>query len=378
MTAGVREHPAAPGSTVSPEDEADASGTAASPRAWRPRVGHGMRRYVAGRAGHALLVVALVYLLTYWVLFALPGDPVRNRLENPQNPVPPEQAQVIIEYYNLDLSAVEQFLITLGRLFQGDLGYSLGTGRAVGDLFAQGIGSTLLLALVAFGIAVLIATLVAVFAVFSRSAAVRAALNVYPSLALSTPSFLVGLFLLQLFSYQLGWVSALDTDGPAGLILPALTLGIAVSPSVTQVLIQGLGEANDQPFVKVLKAKGLSRSRIIGRHLLRNGSIPALTLLALTIADLIAGSVIVESVFNRAGLGLVTEQAVRSQDSPVVLAVVLFVAALYSVVNLIADLIYPLIDPRIVITESRVARRPARRPAGPPGDPNVSLPKGTS
>jgi peptide/nickel transport system permease protein len=318
---------------------------------------NGTLKYLATRVFHALIVVALAYILTYWVLFALPGDPVRNRLDNPQNPVPPEQAKIITDYYNLGKPALLQFFVTVVRLFHGDLGYSLGTGRKVTDLITQGLGSTVVLALVALVIALIIAGLVAILAVFSPWSFARSVLRAVPALSLATPSFLIGLFLLQLFSYQLGWVSAIDTDSPGSLVLPALTLGISVSPAVTQVLIQGLGEAKVQPFVKVLKAKGLSQRSIIGRHLLRNGSIPALTLFALTTADLIAGSVIVETVFNRAGLGFVTEEAVRSQDGPVVLAVVLFVAILYSAINLVTDLIYPLVDPRIVITESRVRGR---------------------
>lgn len=311
-------------------------------------------RYLITRILQAVLVVAITYLLTYWVLFALPGDPVANRLDNPQNPVPPGQAKAILEYYNLDQPALMQFFITVGRLFQGDLGYSLGTGRAVSDMLLQGLGSTLLLALAALVVAAVIATSVGLLAVFAPWEPVRSLARLVPALSLATPSFLIGLLLLQVFSYQLGWVSSLDTESLSSLILPALTLGIAASPSITQVLIQGLAEANGRPFVRVLRSRGLSHGAIAARHVVRNGSIPALTLLALTIADLIAGSVIVESVFHRAGLGYVTEQAVRSQDGPIVLAVVLLVSSLYSLVNLATDLLYPVIDPRISITESRL------------------------
>lgn len=324
---------------------------------------HSRLRYLVTRTVQAVVVVAVTYLLTYCVLFALPGDPVANRLDNPQNPVPPDQARAIIEYYNLDEPAISQLVLTVSRLLHGDLGYSLGTGRAVSDLVVQGLGSTLLLALAALVVATVIAAVVGMLAVFAPWEPLRRLAGLVPALALATPSFLIGLFLLQIFSYQLGWVSSLETEGLVSIILPALTLGIAVSPSITQVLIQGLTEASGRPFVKVLRSRGLSRSSIVGRHILRNGSIPALTLLALTIADLIAGSVIVESVFNRAGLGYVTEQAVRSQDGPIVLAVVLLVSSLYSLINLVTDLMYPVIDPRISITESRV--RSARRPALP-------------
>lgn len=324
------------------------------------------RQYVARRVGHSLLVVSVAYLLTYWVLFALPGDPVANRLDNPQNPVPPEQAEVILNYYNLDKPVWEQFAVTVGRLFQGDLGYSLENGRSVSGLVTQGLGSTLLLAAASLVVAVVFALVIAMTAVFAPSARIRGIVSAVPALSLATPSFLVGLVLLSVFSYQLGWVSALDTESVRSVILPALTLGIAVSPGIAQVLIHGLSEAADRPFVNVLRAKGLTERRIIGGHLLRNGSLPAVTLLALTVADLIAGSVIVEAVFNRAGLGYVTEQAVRSQDSPVVLAVVLLVSALYTLVNLLTDLVYPKIDPRVDLTETRETR-----PAGSAGSARV-------
>ena len=329
-------------------------------------------RYLLTRILQAVLVVAITYLLTYWVLFALPGDPVANRLDNPQNPVPPSQAQAIIEYYHLDDPALVQFLLTVGRLFQGDLGYSLGTGRAVSDLILQGLGSTLLLALAALGVAALLAVSVAALAVFAPWEPVRSLARLVPALSLATPSFLIGLLLLQIFSYQLGWVSSLDTESPASLILPALTLGIGASPAITQVLIQGLTEAHQRPFVKVLRSRGLSPGTIASRHVFRNGSLPALTLLALTIADLIAGSVIVESVFHRAGLGYVTEQAVRSQDSPIVLAVVLLVSSLYSLINLVTDLLYPVIDPRISLAESRLGSGSSASRTLQPAAPEVA------
>ena len=176
-------------------------------------------------------------------------------------------------------------------------------------------------------------------------------------LAHSTPGFLVGLLLLQVFAYQLGWFSSIRDEGFKSLILPAVMLALAVSPPITQVLIRGLHKAYNEPFVTVLRAKGVAEGQIFSVHVLRNAAIPAVTLFALTVGELLAGSVIAEAVFNRSGLGFVTEQAVRAQDGPVVQAVVMLVAVIFTTINLLTDLLYPAIDPRMA--RARGTRRAA-------------------
>lgn len=313
-------------------------------------------QYVLRRVLHALMVVILAYVFVWIILFALPGDPVQNRLDNPQNPVPPDVAERIVAYYELDRTPIEQFALALGRLLQGDLGYSLATGRPVVELIAQGLSSTALLTLFGLVFTLVISLIVAFLAVFPRAEGVRRAAQALPLLSLSAPTFLVGLLLLQVFAYQLGWFSSVRDEGLKSLVLPALTLGIVASPPITRVLIQGLSAVRGLPFVNVLRAKGLPERTIIWR-ILKNGSIPAVTLFGLTAGALLAGSVITETVFSRAGLGFVTEQAVRAQDGPVVLGVVLVVAVIVTAFNLITDLVYPLLDPRISIHGTR---RPVR------------------
>ncbi|WP_203136247.1 ABC transporter permease [Microbacterium sp. JZ31] len=308
---------------------------------------------IARRLGQSALVVALTYVFVYAVLFLLPGDPIEGRIDNPQNPIPPEQAQVILNYYNLDRPPLEQFLISVQRVLSGDLGYSLRDGRLVADLMAQGLGETLELAGLALLFSTVLALVVAVAAVFAPWPRLRAAIRTLPVLALATPSFLIGLFLLQLFAYQLGWFSSIRDEGFKSLVLPAATLAIGVSAPIAQVLIQGLTRAADEPFVTVLRASGTAPGWIIGRHILKNGAIPAITLLGLTVGELLAGSVISETIFSRTGLGFLTEQSVRVQDGPVVLAVVMFVSIVFTTVNLITDLVYPLIDPRLATTRRR-------------------------
>ena len=316
---------------------------------------------IVKRIGQSILVVALTYVFVYAVLFLLPGDPIESRINNPQNPIPEDQAQAILNYYRLDRPPLEQFWTSVTRILTGDLGYSLTNGRSVADLMKQGIGETVTLAALALIFAIVFALLVALVGVFAPWQPVRKLVSTLPTLAHSTPGFLIALLLLQVFAYQLGWFSSIRDEGLKSFLLPAITLGIGGSAAIAQVLIQSLTRAANEPFVTVLRASGTAPSKIIARHVLLNGSIPAVTLLGLTIGELLAGSVIAETIFSRTGLGFLTEQSVRSQDGPVVLAVVMFVSIVFTSVNLLTDLIYPLIDPRLAATRSRVA---APEPAG--------------
>ncbi|MET0932348.1 MAG: ABC transporter permease [Mycetocola sp.] len=306
------------------------------------------RTYVARRIAQAALVVALVYTIVFFTLFVLPGDPIENKLTSPLNPLPPSAADALLAYYQLDKLPFEQFGITVGRLFTGDLGYSLVSGRPVTELIAQGVSDTIVLAAMAFVFTIALSLAIALTTVFAPWAWVRNVAGSLPIISISTPSFLIGFILLTIFSFQLGWVSSIRDQGLVSYILPATTLAIAVNGVLSEVLIQGLRRARSEPFVTVLRAKGTTESAIAIRHILKNGAVPAITVVALVVGELLAGAVVVETVFSRRGLGFVTYESVRDQDTPVILIVVILVSTVYVVINLITDLLYPTLDPRIL------------------------------
>ncbi|HXH34702.1 MAG TPA: ABC transporter permease [Plantibacter sp.] len=316
------------------------------------------RNHVIRRVAQALLVIALVYTLVFFTLFVLPGDPIENKLTSPINPLPQSAAEALLAYYNFDLAPLQQFGLTVSRLLQGDLGYSLVSGRSVGELVAQGFSDTIVLAAVAFVFTIALSLAIALTAVYAPGVAVRSFAGSMPIASISAPSFLIGFVLLAIFSFQLGWVSSVRDQGFVSYILPALTLALAVNGPLTQVLIQGLRKAADAPFVTVLRAKGTSERRIALGHVLKNGAIPSITMLALIVGELLAGAVIVEAVFTRTGLGFMTFESVRDQDTPMILAIVILISSVYVGINLVTDLIYPILDPRIV----RPARASGRRP----------------
>ncbi|MFJ8895914.1 ABC transporter permease [Leifsonia sp. NPDC102414] len=303
--------------------------------------------YVLRRVGQSLVVIFIVYAITFIALFVLPGDPIDNKINNPVSPLPQSTADGLRAYYNTDKPAIVQFFLSLTRLARGDLGFSLTNGKSVADLIGQALGQTLPLAALALLFTVVLSLAIALAATFAPWKPVRDAARAVPVLSISSPSFLVGYVLIVVFSFQLGWVSSITDQGFVSLVLPAITLAFASSGALSQVLIQGLGDAASQPFVTVLTAKGVSQGGIVLRHVLKNGAIPSITLLALIVGDVLAGSVIVETVFNRTGLGYFTYTSVRDQDTPTIEAIVLIVSAVYLSINLITDLVYPALDPRI-------------------------------
>ncbi len=318
------------------------------------------RRFIVRRTVQAIFVIFLSYTLTFFTLFVLPGDPIYNKLHSPLNPLPKSAVKPLEHYYHLDFSPLHQYVLSIGRLLSGDLGFSLVNGQPVSSLLAQAIPQTLALAGTALLVALVLALAVALVAVFAPWRPVRNGARLLPGLFLSVPSFIVGFLALEIFSFQLGWFSSVESQGAKSYVLPAITLGIAVMGPLAQVLIAGLTKAAAEPFVTVLRAKGVPSITITGRHILKNGSIPALTLLALTVGDLLAGAVVVETVFNLTGVGFITQEATRDQDTPVLMAVVILVSTTYVVINLVTDLLYPVIDPRISLTSARPPRRRIR------------------
>ncbi|MGV9797439.1 ABC transporter permease [Mycobacterium sp. NPDC003449] len=306
-----------------------------------------MLTFVLRRVGQSVIVIVLAYTAVFFVLNVLPGDPIEQQISNPENPISDQDAQALRDYYRLSDPAVVQFGVSVQRLFAGDLGYSLNSGQSVSRLLGHALPSTLALAGVAFVLAATLGLAIALTAVFAPRATVREIARSLPPAFLSVPVFVTGLVALQVFSFSLGWVSAVEDEGFLSTLLAAVPLAVPVAAPIAQVLIQGLSNAAGQPYVEVLRAKGLGSERVIFGHLLKNGSIPTVTIIAITVGELLAGSVITETIFNRTGIGYLTETAVRNQDTPIIQAVVITVSGTFVLINLAVDVLYPLIDPRI-------------------------------
>ncbi|GAA1389205.1 ABC transporter permease [Pseudonocardia kongjuensis] len=302
--------------------------------------------YALRRAGQAVVVVLLAYVFTFVVISVLPGDPVTATLRNPENGFSEEEIARIIAYYGLDQPVYVQLWEALSRFLVGDLGLSLRSDRPVADMLGEVLGSTLALAGTAFVVAVVLAFGIALGAQYLPRP-FGPALRAFPSLFLSVPNFLIGLLLIQLFSFQLGLFRAIDADSPTATFFAALTLGIPVSAQIAEVLIANLDHESRQEYAAVARSRGLGRPALLVAHLLKPSSLPVVTVLALTVGELLGGAVITEAVFGRTGVGSLVERSVAMQDLPVLQAVVALAAVVFVVVNLVADLVYPLLDPRV-------------------------------
>ncbi|RLP68032.1 ABC transporter permease [Mycetocola reblochoni] len=277
----------------------------------------------------------------------MPGDAIMIKFQNPELGLSPEQIARIRESYGADVPLVAQYGHTLLGFLGGDFGYSVVSGTPVSRLIADALPNTLVLALSGFVLAVVVAVALAVTATLSRFAWLGTALRALPSLFVSVPVFWLGIMLVQLFSFQLGLVSVINPGPIEGLILPVLTLAVPISAPLAQILLRSFDEIGAQPFVAVVRARGAGAGWVLGRNVLRNALLPTLTMAGLLFGELIGGAVVTETVFGRAGIGRITEQAVSQQDTPVLQAVVLLSALVFVVINLVVDLLYPVLDPRL-------------------------------
>ena len=303
--------------------------------------------YLARRTGQALIVLAIAFTATFVLLQALPGDAILIKFESPELGLSPEQIADIRASYGADVPVVQQFLHTVAGFVQGDFGYSVQYGTPVHELVGSALPDTLVLAGLGFLTAVLIAVALAFLSTLAPFAWLRQALRALPGVFVSVPVFWLGIVLIQVFSFQLRLVPVIGADPAQALILPVLTLAIPISAPLAQILARSIDEVQLSPFIAVVRAKGAGPARVLWRDVARNALLPAITIAGVLIGELIGGAVVTETVFGRAGIGRLTEQAVANQDVPVLQAIVILAALVFVLVNLAVDLVYPVLDPRL-------------------------------
>jgi len=323
-----------------------------------------MARYIVGRVLQAVAVLWAAFTVAFLILYLLPSDPVKLQLGAAgidEDSLTPAQVADLKHQFGLDQSLWAQYWHRLVDALHGDFGTSLTQHTPVTSLISQRIGQTLLLASVAGAVSLVAGALLAYVATFVRFRPLRIFLSRLPALGASFPQFFIALLLIQFFSFDLGWFPATGTQGFGSLVMPAITIALLTSALLAQVLIKSFEETLRQPYIVTARAKGLSRSAVHLRHVFRNAALPAVTILGVLVGLAVTQSIVVETVFTREGVGRLAQQAVLSQDVPVVLGIVTVAAALFVVVNLAVDLLYPLLDPRI--SHARVGK--VRTPDAP-------------
>lgn len=311
-------------------------------------LGAGPVRYVAGRIGQAVLSIAGVSVIVFVVL-RLSGDP--SRLLVPQNASAADVAR-IRHQLGLDQPIWVQFGHYAAGLLRGDLGYSYVQHRPALDLIVERLPFTIDLAIAALVLSLLVGVPAGMISALYRNRLPERVLMPMVLVGQSMPAFWTGILLILLLSVRLRLLPSTGFEGLQSLIMPAITLASLSMATLARITRSSFLEQLDQDYVRTARAKGAGTLRLLGRHLLRNASIPIVTLAGLELASLLGGAVITETIFAWPGIGQLTVQSIEARDFPVVQAIVLFVATVYIAVNLLVDLLYGLIDPRASLMSS--------------------------
>jgi peptide/nickel transport system permease protein len=309
--------------------------------------------FIARRSVHGFLVVLLVTVLVFALLHALPGGPARAILGAKANPT---EIADFSRANDLDKPLPVQYVLWVGKLARGDLGYSYTQNQSVLSLIGERLPKTLVLTVLSLLVALLVGLPLGMLQAARRGGALDRLVTTLSLAAYSVPIFLVGIASIWLFAIRWRVLPAQAPQGssvldilsdPRGLILPVLSLGLGSAAVFSRYMRSSTIENLVQDYVRLALAKGASPTRVLRRHVARNALGPIATQIGLFVPVLLAGTVITETVFNYPGMGLLFWSAATSRDYPVELGVVLIIAIAAVVGSLLADVAYAVLDPRI-------------------------------
>lgn len=305
-----------------------------------------MLAFISRRIGYSLLILLGVTFITYLLLFMLPADPARQIAGRSATP---EVVAGIRMQLGLDLPFYQQYANYLGNLVQGDLGRSYIQRSPVTELIGARLRPSLELMDAGIGFELLIGISLGVIAALRRDSWADKALMALSFIGVSAPQFIAAMLFLYFFAVQLDWFPMGGYGGFEHLLLPALTLGILGSGWYSRMVRSSMIEVLHQDFIRTARAKGLSRVRVVLRHVLPNAIVPVIPMIGIDIGIFMGGLVVVESVFGWPGIGQLTWQAIQQVDIPVIVGVTTVSAVAIVLGNLVADLVIPWVDPRIDI-----------------------------
>ena len=310
-----------------------------------------MFAYLVRRIAISLLVLIGLSIGVFAMVRLVPGDTVTAMLGTNYNEA---DAAALREQLGLDQPVPVQYAIWVGNVLQGDFGSTI-NGQPVTGEIATALPVTVELMLISLGVAVMLGIPLGVLAAVKRNTSVDGAVGLVGLIGLSVPGFWLGTLLILLFALRAGWLPSggfvsMTRDPAANLshiILPGIALGAAVAAVVLRMTRASMVEVVSQQYIRVARAKGVGRARVIFRHALRNGMIPVLTIIGIQAGYLLGGSVVIEEVFSLNGLGRLILRAIGDRDYALLQAAILLVGCSFLVINLLVDLIYAAVDPRV-------------------------------
>lgn len=303
-----------------------------------------MLDYFLRRLAQTALILLGISFITFFLLYVLPADPVRQIAGRSATA---ETVENIRRQLGLDQPFFVQYGRYLGGLLQGDFGRSYLQKTQVAELIAARLPASLLLMASAIVCELAIGLTLGVIAALKRGSALDQGLMVFSFAAVSAPQFVVGLLMLYVFAVKLHWFPIGGYGTFAHLVLPSITLGIMGSGWYSRMMRSSMIDVLSADFVRTARAKGLTRWRIMARHAMPNAILPIIAMIGIDIGLFMSGIVVVESVFGWPGIGQLAWQAIQRVDIPIIMGVTMVSAAAIVLGNLIADMIAPFVDPRI-------------------------------
>lgn len=308
-----------------------------------------MFHYVARRLAQLLLVLVGITLVVFILMNVVPGDPLSALIDERAAALDPEAAAMIRRQWGLDQPLYIQYFRFIANAVRGDLGRSFVTRQLVAEAILERFPATLRLGLAALVVASTVGILAGIVAAVHRGSIFDSLSMLVALGGVSMPVFWLGLLLMYLLAVKLHLLppSGYGNGDPRYLIMPAITLGMAMAAVIARVTRSAMLGVIRAEYITTARAKGLSERVVIYRHAVRNALIPVITIVGVQAGNLLSGAVITETVFNWPGVGRLLIDSIAKRDLPVVQGAVIFIAILFALINLAVDIMYAVVDPRI-------------------------------
>lgn len=309
-------------------------------------------RYILKKALVMLLTLLIISVLAFAAFEIIPADPVDTMLGTDYTE---ERAAALRAELGLDVPVAERYINWLCGFFTGDMGISYSYRQSVNELLSGKVLVTACLSAIAFLLVIIISIPLGVFLARFHGGIVDRVCSALNQICMSVPPFFIGVLFTSIFGLAMKLFVVGDfvplSEDPAGfftyLFFAALAIAIPKSAMTAKLLRSSIINELDENYVRTAYSRGNDRGAVLRRHVLRNSMLPVITFLAVTLADIVAGSIIIEQVFTVPGMGRMLIMSIGNRDYPVVLAIIMMISALVLFVNFLADVVYQYIDPRI-------------------------------
>lgn len=309
-----------------------------------------MTRYVLKRILYMLLTLLIVATVTFFMMRSIPGDPLGGMARE----LPEQTKANYYAKYGLDKPLIEQYLIYIKNMIQGDLGESLlYPGRSVSATIAATSPVSGLVGGIALVIGLLIGVCLGIIAALKKNQWPDYVVMVIAIMGITIPVFVLVSLMQYFFSIKLGWLPSSGWGQPKHLIMPVIVLSFSTIATYARYIKSSMLDVLDQDYILTARSKGLSEGQIVRRHVLRNSLLPAVTILSGRIVGIFTGAFIVEKMFTIPGIGFYYISSINNNDYTMTMGTTVFYAALFVVMQLVVDFVYMLVDPRIRISEAK-------------------------